>query len=247
MNRKQKKYILSLLILMAMAAVSALSSHFGGSNAIQESAVLQEELPEGSGFSLSQVPPYSGSPIYIVNDDEPFFTSDDIQDEGYESFSERDSLGRCGSAQALLHRSMMPDWERERISEIKPTGWHRDSYDFIDGELLYNRCHLIAFMFTGQGANPLNLITGTRYMNTEGMLPYEEEVAEYLRYSNDQVLYRVTPIFDGDDLLASGVLMEARSLGSDEISFCVYCYNVQPGIGIDYSTGDNWLLPEEDQ
>lgn len=148
----------------------------------------------------------------------------------------------------LLFFASRFDWERENISSVKPTAWHRDTYDFIDGELLYNRSHLIAFMFTGQGANPLNLITGTRYMNATGMLPYEEEVADYLRYSDDYVLYRVTPYFEGDDLLASGVLMEAKSVSDDgdSLQFCIYCYNVQPGIGIDYSDGDNWLLDDED-
>ena len=245
MNKRQKRYVLSMLILLLMAAASAISSRIEATHSAQESTYIQAET-DISCFFPEDIPPFSGSPIYIVNDDIPFFTTDDLADEPYESYSELDSLGRCGSASAMLHRSMMPDWERENISEIKPTGWHRDSYDFIDGGLLYNRCHLIAFMFTGQGANPLNLITGTRYMNTEGMLPYEEEIASYLLRTGDHVLYRVTPVFDGDDLLASGVLMEARSLESDEICFCIYCYNVQPGIGIDYSNGDSWLLSEED-
>lgn len=199
-------------------------------------------------FSFSEIPPYSGSPIYIVNDGVPFFTEEDIKDDPYESFSKLDELGRCGPATAMLHRDLMPDRDRPDISSVKPTAWHRDTYDFIDGELLYNRCHLIAFMFTGQGANPLNLITGTRYMNTEGMLPYEEEVADYLRRSGDYVLYRVTPCFEGDNLLASGVLMEARSVsdGGESLQFCIYCYNVQPGIDIDYSDGDNRLLDEKE-
>ncbi len=219
------------------------ASHTGGDADSGPGGELSAEI-----FSFSEIPPYSGSPVYIVNDDVPFFTENDIKDEPYESFSELDKLGRCGPAMGMLHRDMMPDWERENISSVKPTAWHRDTYDFIDGELLYNRSHLIAFMFTGQGANPLNLITGTRYMNATGMLPYEEEVADYLRYSDDYVLYRVTPYFEGDDLLASGVLMEAKSVSDDgdSLQFCIYCYNVQPGIGIDYSDGDNWLLDDED-
>lgn len=224
--------------------------------AVSESSAALEtsDLPSASEeqdseeFSFSQIPDWSGSPVYIVNDDVPFFTEEDLADEPYEHISELDELGRCGPATALLHRSMMPDWEREDIHLIKPTGWKQAFYDFMDGDSLYNRSHLIAFMFTGQGANPQNLITGTRYMNAEVMLPYEEEVAEYLRDTGNHVLYRVTPYFKGDDLLASGVLMEARSVEDNGrgIQFCVYCYNVQPGVGIDYSTGRSWALTDEE-
>ncbi len=195
---------------------------------------------------LSIVPEYSGKASVEVNDNVPDFTADEIavaQARGsYDQFSELDSLGRCGVAEANVGRDIMPTEKRGRISSVKPTGWHSVKYDGIDGGSLYNRCHLVAHQLTGQNANWKNLITGTRYLNIEGMLPYEEKAGDYVRATGNHVLYRVTPVFQGDELVARGVRMEAYSIedGGAGVSFNVYCYNVQPGIGIDYATGDSW-------
>ena len=195
---------------------------------------------------LATVPEYSGQASVEVNGNVPGFTEDEIavaQARGsYDQFSELDSLGRCGVAEANVGRDIMPTEKRGRISSVKPTGWHSVKYDGIDGDSLYNRCHLVAHQLTGQNANWKNLITGTRYLNIEGMLPYEEETGDYVRATGNHVLYRVTPVFQGDELVARGVHMEARSIEDDGagVSFNVYCYNVQPGIGIDYATGDSW-------
>ena len=199
--------------------------------------------PFSEGFTLDDIPPYSGEAYTFINDNVPFFSDEDMQAEPYESFSELDELGRCGPAMAMLHESLMPSGERGDISEIKPTGWRQNFYDFVEGEAIYNRSHLIGYQLTGQNANPENLITGTRAMNADAMRPFEEDLAWYLRDSGDKVLYRVTPVFYGDELLARGVLMEARSEdeGSDGMEFCIYCYNVQPGVVIDYETGKNHL------
>ncbi len=159
--------------------------------------------------------------------------------ESFEHYSDLDALGRCGVAYACIGRDLMPTEERESISEIHPTGWHAVKYAGIDEDNLYNRCHLIAYSLTGENANEKNLITGTRYMNKDGMNPYEIRVADYIDRTGNHVLYRVTPVFEGNNLIASGVEMEAMSVEDDEISFHVYCFNVQPGITIDYATGDS--------
>ena len=195
---------------------------------------------------LAAVPEYGGQASVEVNGNVPGFTADEIaaaQARGsYDQFSELDSLGRCGVAEANVGRDIMPTEKRGRISSVKPTGWHSVKYDGIDGGSLYNRCHLVAHQLTGQNANWKNLITGTRYLNIEGMLPYEEETGDYVRATGNHVLYRVTPVFQGDELVARGVHMEAYSIEDEGagVSFNVYCYNVQPGIGIDYATGDSW-------
>lgn len=194
-----------------------------------------------SAFSLQDVPAYSGTPYTEINDNHPYFTEADITTESLENYSELDSLGRCGVAYANIGRDLMPTEPRGEIGSVKPTGWHLVKYDNVDGKYLYNRCHLIAYMLAAENANPLNLITGTRYLNTQGMLPFETQVCDYVKNTGNHVLYRVTPIFDGDNLLADGVLMEAYSVedAGEGIQFCVFAYNVQPGISIDYATGDN--------
>ena len=219
---------------------SVLDSPEGQAISSSEHAVIS---PFSEGFSLDDIPPYSGEAYTFINDNVPFFSDEYMQAEPYESFSELDELGRCGPAMAMLHESLMPSGERGDISEIKPTGWRQNFYDFVEGEAIYNRSHLIGYQLTGQNANPENLITGTRTMNADAMRPFEEDLAWYLRDSGDKVLYRVTPVFYGDELLARGVLMEARSEeeGSDGMEFCIYCYNVQPGVVIDYETGKNHL------
>ena len=195
-----------------------------------------------SAFSIWEIPAYSGTPYTEVNDNKPYFTEADLTTQSFETYSELDSLGRCGVAYANVGQDLMPTEPRGEIGAVKPTGWHLVKYDNVDGKYLYNRCHLIAYMLAAENANPQNLITGTRYLNTQGMLPFETKVCDYIKNTGNHVLYRVTPIFDGDNLLADGVLMEAYSVEDvgEGIQFCVYAYNVQPGIGIDYATGDNW-------
>ena len=203
------------------------------------------DVPTGestSAFSLWEIPAYSGTPYTEVNGNKPYFTEADLTTQSFETYSELDSLGRCGVAYANVGQDLMPTEPRGEIGAVKPTGWHLVKYDNVDGKYLYNRCHLIAYMLAAENANPQNLITGTRYLNVQGMLPFETKVCDYVKNTGNHVLYRVTPIFDGDNLLADGVLMEAYSVedAGEGICFCVFAYNVQPGIGIDYATGDNW-------
>ena len=203
------------------------------------------DVPTGEGtsaFSLREIPAYSGTPYTEVNGNQPYFTEEELTTQSFETYSELDSLGRCGVAYANVGQDLMPTEPRGEIGAVKPTGWHLVKYDNVDGKYLYNRCHLIAYMLAAENANPQNLITGTRYLNVHGMLPFETKVCDYVKNTGNHVLYRVTPIFDGDNLLADGVLMEAYSVedAGEGISFCVFAYNVQPGIGIDYATGDNW-------
>lgn len=200
-----------------------------------------------SAFNAADVPAYSGEPYTAVNNNEPYFTSDNLTTEAFENYSELDALGRCGMAYANVCLETMPTEKRGSISEVKPTGWHSVKYDNVDGKSLYNRCHLIGYQLTAENANQQNLITGTRYLNVDGMLPFENMVADYVKETDNHVLYRVTPIFTGDNLVADGVLMEGYSVEDegDGICFCVYAYNVQPGITIDYATGDSWLSSEK--
>lgn len=200
-----------------------------------------------SAFNAADVPAYSGEPYTTVNNNEPYFTSDNLTTEAFENYSELDALGRCGVAYANVCLETMPTEKRGNISEVKPTGWHSVKYDNVDGKSLYNRCHLIGYQLTAENANQQNLITGTRYLNVDGMLPFENMVADYVKETDNHVLYRVTPIFTGDNLVADGVLMEGYSVEDegDGICFCVYAYNVQPGITIDYATGDSWLSSEK--
>ena len=200
-----------------------------------------------SAFNAADVPAYSGEPYTAVNNNEPYFTSDNLTTEAFENYSELDALGRCGVAYANVCLETMPTEKRGSISEVKPTGWHPVKYDNVDGKSLYNRCHLIGYQLTAENANQQNLITGTRYLNVDGMLPFENMVADYVKETDNHVLYRVTPIFTGDNLVADGVLMEGYSVEDegDGICFCVYAYNVQPGITIDYATGDSWLSSEK--
>lgn len=200
-----------------------------------------------SAFNAADVPAYSGKPYTAVNNNEPYLTSDNLTTEAFENYSELDALGRCGVAYANVCLETMPTEKRGSISEVKPTGWHSVKYDNVDGKSLYNRCHLIGYQLTAENANQQNLITGTRYLNVDGMLPFENMVADYVKETDNHVLYRVTPIFTGDNLVADGVLMEGYSVEDegDGICFCVYAYNVQPGITIDYATGDSWLSSEK--
>ncbi|MCD7749543.1 MAG: DNA/RNA non-specific endonuclease [Oscillospiraceae bacterium] len=192
--------------------------------------------------TLDTLPDYDGEPYIAVNGNQPYFTEADYTTQAFECYSDLDELGRCGMAWANICIELMPTEEREDISEVKPSGWRSAAYDFVDGGYLYNRCHLIGFQLAGENDNEKNLITGTRYMNVQGMLPFENLVAAYVEDTENHVLYRVTPIFEEENLLASGVLMEGWSVEDmgDGVCFCVYAYNVQPGVEIDYATGDSW-------
>lgn len=194
-----------------------------------------------TAFDLSSIPAYSGSPYVEVNNNVPYFADADLTTTSYETYGELDSLGRCTAAVACIGQDLMPTEKRGDIGSVKPTGWHSVKYAGVDGGWCYNRSHLIGRQLTAEDANEKNLITGTRYMNVEGMEPFENMTADYIKETGNHVLYRVTPIFEGSNLLASGVLMEAKSVEDNGagILFCVYCYNVQPGITIDYATGDS--------
>ena len=197
-------------------------------------------------LSVDEIPAYSGQAAIEINQNVPGFTESDYTTEAFEQYSPLDGLGRCGIAYACVGEEIMPTEERGAIGMVKPSGWHTVKYDFVDGKYLYNRCHLIAYMLSGENANTENLITGTRYMNTEGMLPYENQVADYVHDTGNHVLYRVTPLYEGDNLVASGVEIEASSVEDKgkSLSFHVYCYNVQPGVTIDYATVDSALAED---
>lgn len=198
-------------------------------------------------FSLEDVPAYSGEPYVVLDGNEPAFSQEDrTSTTSFESYSPLDALGRCGTAYANVGMDLMPTEDRGDIGQVKPTGWHTVKYDCVDGKYLYNRCHLIGYQLTGENANEENLITGTRYLNVEGMLPFENLVADYVQETDNHVLYRVTPVFEGDNLVASGVQMEGWSVEDEGEGVCfnVYVYNVQPGVTIDYATGESALASD---
>jgi len=198
---------------------------------------------KADGISLDNLPAYTDEPYVVVNHNNPTFTKEEIKKTSFEYYSELDLLGRCGMTMACVGRDIMPTEERGPIGMVRPSGWKLKKYDIVDGKYIYNRCHLIGYQLTGENANVKNLITGTRYMNVEGMLPFENKVAEYVRKTGNHVMYRVTPIFEENNMVASGVLMEAYSVEDKGAGICfhVYVYNVQPGIKIDYATGETWL------
>lgn len=215
-----------------------------GANApVASSPIESEQSTSNTTFSISEVPAYSGAAYVAINGNAPYFTTEDLTTNSFESYSSLDHLGRCSTAYACVGQDIMPTEERGSIGQVKPTGWHTVKYDCVDGKYLYNRCHLIGYQLAGENANEKNLITGTRYLNIDGMLPFENMVADYVEETNNHVLYRVTPIFEGDNLLADGVLMEGYSVedNGDDICFCVFAYNVQPGVTINYATGDSTL------
>ena len=201
------------------------------------------ELEPAPSVSLEQVPAYSGEPYVILNENIPLFTQEEITDESYEYYGDLDRLNRCTYTMASIGQDLMPTEERGSIGQVKPTGWVTAKYDVLDGKYLYNRCHLIGFQLTGENANEANLITGTRYMNVDGMLPFENMVADYIKETGNHVLYRVIPVFEEEHLVADGVTMEAWSVedNGEGICFYVYVYNVQPGVEIDYATGESQL------
>ncbi len=236
MSRKNKKLVTSLLSLIVLIAVVSyqyiLPSYAYKDNSNNTSDVIS-------------IPSYDNEPYKEVNNNKPTFTDSEKELTEKEEYSDLDSLGRVGVAFALVSKSTMPTTKRGSIGMIKPAGWHTVKYDFVDGKYLYNRCHLIAHQLTGQNANPKNLMTCTRSMNVDGMLPFENKVANYIKETNNHVLYRVTPVFDGDNLVANGAYMEAYSIeDKGKLSFNVYVYNVQKGVTIDYKTGESKLEKE---
>ena len=202
-----------------------------------------------AALSLEDVPPFSGEPYVVLQDNQPGFSQEDFTTDSFETYSSLDLLGRCGTAYANIGLDLMPTEERDSIGQVKPSGWQTVKYDIVDGKYLYNRCHLIGWQLTAENANRSNLITGTRYMNVDGMLPFENMVADYIKETGSHVMYRVTPVFSGDDLVAQGVQMEAYSVedDGDGICFNVFCYNVQPGVTIDYADGTNHLSDKDAQ
>lgn len=231
-----KQYILILFVIcicgLPKACESAGYFDYGDARRVQTG-------PESSSFSVTKMPEYSGEPYVVINENEPDFSKEDITEESFESYSELDELGRCQTAYANIGQDLMPTEERGSIGRVKPTGWQTVKYDSVDGKYLYNRCHLIGYQLTAENANEKNLITGTRYMNVDGMLPFENMVADYVKETGNHVLYRVDPVFEDEDLLAKGVQMEAWSVEDEGEGVCynVFVYNVQPGIEIDYATG----------
>jgi len=234
-TKKQKtKLISSVLALVLVAAIYIVADMLPDEeNPTHIAAVTVHDMGD--------IPEYSGDAYCIINGNAPLFSENEFTTDAYESFAELDELGRCGVTMACVGKELMPTADRESISHVYPSGWVNVPYSFVDGEYLYNRCHLIGFQLTGENDNKQNLITGTRYMNTEGMLPFENMVADYVKETGNHVLYRVTPMFEGNELVARGVLMEALSMedGGEGICFNVYCYNVQPGVIIDYASGES--------
>lgn len=228
-----------LLIFLAVvngAFISGCSSKQKNINS-EQVTVDKTETPDITSLK------YQGKAYTVINDNNPDFTESDMTTDSFETYGELDELGRCTTAYANIGRDLMPTEKRGTIGEVKPSGWQTVKYDNVDGNYLYNRCHLIGYQLTGENANEKNLITGTRYLNVEGMLPFENMVADYIKETDNHVLYRVTPVFDGDNLVANGVQMEAESVedNGDGILFNVFCFNVQPGISIDYSNGNSHL------
>lgn len=208
-----------------------------------EEAVVEWMEDAQTSSSVEEIPEYNGNPFVVINDNQPSFTEEELTTSAYEEYSELDALGRCGVAEACIGQEIMPTEERGEIGQIKPSGWRTVKYDFVEGKYLYNRCHLIGFQLAGENANEKNLITGTRYFNVEEMLPFENMVADYIQETDHHVMYRVTPVFEEDDLVATGVEMEAYSVEDEGegIRFHVFCYNVQPKVEIDYATGESWV------
>lgn len=228
--------LLAVLMLCSCSAYTAVSENLSAAKESTSSTITIDEIPE-----------YSSSPYIEINGNRPDFDVSKYS-ESFETYGDLDELGRCTVCFANISKELMPTNERGAIGSVKPTGWHTVKYDCVDGKYLYNRCHLIGYQLTAENANERNLITGTRYLNVEGMLPFEEKVAEYVKNSGNHVLYRVTPKFKDDELIARGVQIEAMSVEDNGVGICfnVYCYNVQPQIKIDYQTGDSEYIGESD-
>lgn len=242
--KRFKKIVSGIMLLVVFASL-----FLAGCSADDWMSEESEVSSAGNSATLEQIPSFSGSAYVTINDNQPDFREEELTTESFENYQELDGLGRCGVAYANIGRDLMPTEERGNISPIKPSGWQTAKYDNVEGKYLYNRCHLIGFQLSGENANRKNLITGTRYLNVEGMLPFENKVAEYVKETGNHVLYRVTPVYEGENLVADGVQMEARSVEDDGAGVCfnIYAYNVQPGITIDYATGKSALSGETDE
>ena len=232
MKKKDKKRLIQLVIAGLIVIGGYITTEY-----------WSDDFHSPMKIESDDIETYSGKPYVVVNDNEPYFTKDDLTTKSFERYSELDELGRCGVAYANVSEKTMPIEKRGSIGQVKPSGWQKIKYDFIDGKYLYNRCHLIGYQLTGENANEKNLITGTRYMNTEGMLPFENQIADYVKETGNHVLYRVTPIYEDDNLVADGVLMEAMSVEDQglDIEFNVFVYNVQPGVTINYKNGESHI------
>ncbi len=234
-NKKQLKQILALIVIL----IGVILAYFYNSENIEKNNTEKETVTYSN---LNEIPEYKNEIYVIINNNIPYFDESDYTTDAFEKYSDLDEKGRCGVAYANICTEIMPTGERGDISDVEPTGWKQEKYD---GEYLYNRCHLIGYQLAGENANERNLITGTRYFNVQGMLPFENEVADYIDNNpNNHVLYRVTPIFEGNNLLAKGVQIEAYSVEDEGKGVCfnVFVYNVQPEIHIDYATGENWKV-----
>ncbi len=262
-RRKIKRILWILFLLVAFSVIAGCFGYYYLSDrdsTISETGVDSADSAHNPLNALSEtteyidiieeaIPSFKGSPYVELNGNRPSFTEEDLTTKVFEKYSQLDALGRCGTAYANVCPETMPLEERGPIGEVHPTGWQLVNYhELVEGNYLYNRCHLIAYSLTGENANEKNLITGTRYLNTEGMQPFELQVLDYVRQTGNHVLYRVRPVFEGENLVASGVIMEGLSVEDHgkAISFCVYAYNVQPGVIIDYRTGDSRLDPDYD-
>ena len=241
MSKRSKNNPLKYIILLIAIICLSITGYFNLN--LQQNTTANSYLVYESSFDLSTIPKFSSNSYVVLNNNQPNFKDEELTTKSFEKYSNLDSFGRCGTAYACLSIDTMPlpNKERESISSVKPSGWINKKYKNIDGGYLYNRCHLIGYQLSAENANEKNLITGTRYMNTEGMLPFENQISDYIKETRNHVLYRVTPIYDGANLVANGVQMEAKSVEDNGKGICfnVYCYNVQPGIEINYRTGES--------
>ncbi len=231
---KKRAFLFLCLLLAALIAFSACAKSDANKT---EPSIGESTTRETAGA----IPAYGKDPFVALNGNVPLFTENEYTTTAFENYAPLDALGRCGVTVACVGKELMPTEERGSIGQVKPSGWHTVKYDSVDGKYLYNRCHLIGFQLTGENANTRNLITGTRYLNVEGMLPFENMVADYVKETGNHVLYRVTPVFVDEELVARGVILEALSVEDkgEGICFHVYCYNVQPQVSIDYKTGES--------
>ena len=236
----KKFFYILLILIVSLSVLSGCSA--GENNFFNDLDITAQSASDYVNYDLSNIPDYDGKAYVELNGNVPEFSeSEKTSSESFEEYGKLDLLGRCTYAVSCIGKDLMPTEKRGSIGSVKPSGWHISKYDFVDGKYLYNRCHLIGYQLTAENANERNLITGTRYLNVEGMLPFENDVADYIEITNNHVYYKVTPIFEGNNLVANGVQMQAYSVedNGQGISFNVYCYNVQPGVAIDYATGDN--------
>ena len=239
----RERLIALLAVIVITVAVAAIGLYANGSLTL-DNLLVELGLKPPAAVVMDDIPDYSGQPYVVLEDNWPDFDAGELTIEAFETYSELDALGRCGPAYANICLEIMPTEPRGDIGQVKPSGWQTAKYDCVDGKYLYNRCHLIGYQLAGENANRKNLITGTRYMNVEGMLPFENMVDDYVENTGNHVLYRVTPVFEGANLVARGVQLEAFSVEDEGEGVCfnVYVYNVQPGVGIDYATGESWEM-----